>query len=61
MGSTVVPPVTTKVIDYEEEVRRVYGAEYSKRLPAYQFSNGRVMTNADEDGCGVYGTAADQT
>ena len=59
MGSTVVPPVTTRVLDYEEETRKVWGKDLSKKPPMYEFSGGRKFYNADEDGCGVYGTAAD--
>lgn len=59
MSGTVVPGVTTRVLDYEEETRKAWGKELSAKYPVYQFSNGKKITNADEDGCGVYGTAAD--
>ncbi len=59
MSTSNPPGVSTRVLDYGEETRKVWNKDFSRKPPMYEFSGGRKFYNADEDGCGVYGTAAD--
>jgi hypothetical protein len=52
---------TGREIDYAQLVKRAQGKDANKRETAYKFSNNREFKNADEDGCGPYGDAAEPT
>ncbi len=53
------PPVTTSEVDVKQLVQKAFGKTYTERPVVYEFSGGKKIRNADEDGCGVYGTSAD--
>ncbi len=52
----LVYPVSKRTIDYGNMVRRVWGAEWSKRDVVYQFSNGRVFCDSSINGGPYTGT-----
>lgn len=44
---------TTKVLDWNAEVRKLWGSEYNKPTTSYEFSNGRKFELRTED-AGIY-------
>ena len=53
----LVYPVTSRNIDYAGLVIREWGAEWSKRVVVYEFSNARVFRDSFTQG-GPYGPLA---
>lgn len=50
----MVYPVTNSKVDYANNVRRIWGAEWSQRDVVYRFSNGRIFRDSFTQG-GPYG------
>ena len=46
----LVYPVTLKIIDYGNIVRRAWGADWAKRDVVYKFSNGRQFRDSFTQG-----------
>ena len=50
--------VTTRVLDWNAEVRRVWGPSWTKPEVEYEFSNGRKFERRTEDAA-IYETSPD--
>lgn len=47
-------PVTTRVINWGAEVRKIWGDEYHKPDVVYEFSNSRKFESSDRGTTGFY-------
>ena len=47
-------PVTTRLIDWNAEVRKEWGEEYTQPETVYEFSNGREFHSTDKTDSGIY-------
>ena len=58
MSERGVPPSNFKVIDWNAEVKKVWGPEYNRPEVSYEFSNGRKFELKTEDAA-IYVTSPD--
>lgn len=47
-------PVTTRIINFNQLVRKIWGKEFNKSDVAYEFSNGRKFESSDRGTTGIY-------
>lgn len=48
-------PVTTRTYSWQDEVERMWGAEWARPDVAYEMSNGRKFDSTDRYTTGIYG------